>query len=82
MKVLPLVKISNMDEQKTAIDVREKIMGKMNMEGRSLQWLSNKTGIKYATLHSCVSRRLFALTPENLSKINEALGTTFAQNEN
>lgn len=68
-----------MEEQKTAIDIREKIMEKMRSEGRTLQWLSNETGIKYATLHSCVKRMLFALSQENLDKIQTALGTIFNQ---
>jgi len=66
-----------MAKEKVVEDVRDTIMNKMDNEGRSLTWLSNKTDINYNTLHSCISRKLFTLSQENLDKINEALGTNF-----
>ena len=66
-----------MAKEKVALDVRELIDTKMTDEGRTLQWLSDKTEINYNTLHSCIKRKLFTLSTENLEKINEALGTTY-----
>jgi len=66
-----------MAKEKIATDVRETIMNKMDNEGRSLVWLAEKTGINYNTLHSCIKRKLFTLSEENLEKINKALGTDF-----
>lgn len=68
-----------MEEEVTTTDVRQIIMNKMDREGRTLQWLSNETGINYNTLHSCIKRLLFSLSQENLEKINKALGTTYEQ---
>lgn len=61
-------------------DVRELIMVKMDNEGRTIQWLSDKTGINYNTLHSLIKRKLFSMSQENLNKINEALGENFTIN--
>ena len=68
-----------MDNEKTIIDVRDAIMNKMDSEGRSLQWLADTTGINYNTLHSCIKRKLFNLSADNLMKINFALETNFIQ---
>lgn len=68
-----------MEDEKLVEDIREVIMNKMDAEGRTLQWLSDKTTINYNTLHSCIKRKLFSLSLENLEKINEALGTSFQQ---
>lgn len=61
-------------------DVRELIMVKMDNEGRTIQWLSDKTGINYNTLHSLIKRKLFSMSQENLNKINEALEENFTIN--
>lgn len=66
-----------MAKEKIAADVRELIMNKMEEEGRTLTWLADKTEINYNTLHSCIRRKLFLLSEDNLIKINEALGTSF-----
>ena len=66
-----------MAEEKVIPDARELIMQKMDDEGRTLQWLSEKTEINYNTLHSLIKRKLFSMSQENLDKINEALETDF-----
>lgn len=63
-------------------DVRDLIVAKMNDEGRVLTWLSAKTLIPYDTLNSCLKRKLFTLSDNNLSKINKALNSTFKQTKN
>ncbi len=68
-----------MAKEKVIDDVRDVIMEKMNSEGRVLTWLSNTTKISYDTLNSCLKRKLFSLSQENLEKINKALGTSFQQ---
>tara|TARA_R110000868_G_scaffold106444_3_gene291933 strand:- start:1827 stop:2036 length:210 start_codon:yes stop_codon:yes gene_type:complete len=68
-----------MAKEKVIDDVRDVIMEKMNSEGRVLTWLSNTTEISYDTLNSCLKRKLFSLSQENLEKINKALGTSFQQ---
>jgi lambda repressor-like predicted transcriptional regulator len=69
-----------MAEEKVMPDARELIMQKMDDEGRSIQWLSEKTAINYNTLHSLLRRKLFAMSKDNLTKINEALETNFTLN--
>lgn len=66
-----------MAKEKVLTDVRDIIMHKMNSEGRVLTWLQEKTKIPYDTLYSCLKKKLFSLSQENLSKINQALGTNF-----
>lgn len=66
-----------MSKEKVITDVRELIMNKMEEEGRTLVWLSERTEINYNTLHSCLKRKLFVLSLDNLDKINKALGTNF-----
>lgn len=66
-----------MGKEKIIEDVRDMINKKMEEEGRILTWLAEKTEINYNTLHSCIKRKLFLLSEENLTKINEALGTDF-----
>lgn len=66
-----------MAKEKVAADPRDLIMKKMEDEGRTLSWLSEKTDINYNTLHSCIRRKLFTLSEENLDKINSVLGTSF-----
>lgn len=62
---------------KIITDVRDQIMNKMDSEGRTLTWLSEKTDINYNTLHSCLKKKHFLLSQENLDKINEALATDY-----
>lgn len=69
-----------MAKEKVINDARELIMQKMDAEGRTLQWLSEKTDINYNTLHSCIKRKLFTLSEENLKKINKTLETDFSLN--
>ena len=66
-----------MAKEKVLTDVRDIIMDKMNSEGRVLTWLSKETAISYDTLYSCLKKKFFSLSEDNLLKINEALGTTF-----
>lgn len=66
-----------MAKEKIEVDVRDLIMNKMEEEGRTLSWLAEKTGMNYNTIHSCIKRKLFLLSEENLFKINNALGTDF-----
>ena len=73
-------KLEIMAEEKVIPDARELIMQKMDDEGRSIQWLSEKTGINYNTLHSLLRRKLFSMSKENIGKINEALDTKFKLN--
>ncbi len=66
-----------MPKEKIAADVRDVINNKMTSEGRALSWLSDKTSINYNTLYSCIKRKIFPMSQENLDKINEALETDF-----
>lgn len=66
-----------MAKEKVVTDIRELINAKMEDEGRTLTWLAERTEINYNTLHSCIKRKLFTLSEENLKKINTALGTNF-----
>lgn len=66
-----------MQKLKAKPDVRDLIMDKMNNEGRVLTWLERATGIPYDTLYACLKKKLFNLSDDNLSKINEALETDF-----
>lgn len=68
-----------MAKTKELTDIRDIIMKRMKDEGRNLTWLSQKTDISYNTIFSCLRKKLFSLSPENLSKINEALRTSFEQ---
>ena len=70
-----------MAKTKIPKDIRDIIMGKMNGEGRSLTWLNKTTEIPYDTLYSCLKKKLFSLSQENLDKINTALKTDFTQPE-
>lgn len=72
-----MVKFRIMAKEKVLTDVRDVIMEKMTSEGRVLTWLSNTADIPYDTLNSCLKRKLFSLSQENLDKINKALGTTY-----
>jgi len=66
-----------MAKEKVIEDVRDVIMAKMKNEGRVLTWLADRSGISYDTLYSCLKKKFFSLSEENLSKINKALGTDF-----
>lgn len=66
-----------MAKVKELTDIRDIIKQRMIDEGRKLTWLSKITDIPYDTLNSCIKKKLFSLSEENLRKINEALGTTF-----
>ena len=66
-----------MSTAKTKKDARDLIMEKMTNEGRMLTWLSDKTEIPYDTLYSCLKKKLFSLSEDNLKKINKALETDF-----
>lgn len=59
------------------IDVRDSIANKLKEIERPLTWLADKTSIPYNTLHSCITRKLFKVSADNLHKINEVLGTSF-----
>lgn len=67
-----------MAKEKVISDVREIINNKMDSEGRALSWLAEKTGINYNTLYSCIKRRIFPLSQDNLDKINKALETDYS----
>lgn len=66
-----------MNKVKSKRDVRDLIMEKMKSEGRMLTWLAETTDIPYDTLYSCLKKKLFSLSEDNLESINEALGTDF-----
>lgn len=66
-----------MAKTKELTDIRDIIKKRMIDEGRKLTWLSITTGIPYDTLNSCIKKKLFSLSEENLKKINQALGTDF-----
>lgn len=66
-----------MGKTKELTDIRDIVMKRMKDEGRNLTWLSEKTQISYNTIFSCLRKKLFNLSEENLTKINEALGTDF-----
>lgn len=66
-----------MAKTKELTDIRDIVMKRMEDEGRSLTWLAAKTKISYNTIISCLSKKLFSLSEQNLAKINEALGTNF-----
>lgn len=66
-----------MGKTKELTDIRDVIKKRMIDEGRKLTWLSQITGIPYDTLNSCIKKKLFNLSEDNLSKINKALGTDF-----
>lgn len=66
-----------MGKNKELTDIRDIVMKRMKDEGRNLTWLSEKTQISYNTIFSCLRKKLFSLSEENLTKINEALGTDF-----
>ncbi|HXS61098.1 MAG TPA: hypothetical protein VN703_09855 [Candidatus Sulfopaludibacter sp.] len=59
------------------IDIRDKIMNKMNKEGRKLSWLASETGINYNTIYSILIHKIIALSDENKSKMVSALGEDF-----
>lgn len=65
-----------MNEVKTP-DVRVAIVRRMKSKGQSYKWLAKTTKIPYDTLYSCLKKRLFSLSEENLKKINAALETDF-----
>lgn len=65
---------------KQVADVRDEILDHLKEVERNLHWLHKKTGIIYATLYSCFVQKLFALSQDNLDKINEVLGTDFSLN--
>lgn len=66
-----------MGKTKIEPDVRDLIMAKMTGEGRMMSWLSEMTDIPYDTLYSCLKKKSFMLSDDNLNKINEALETDF-----
>lgn len=66
-----------MAKTKQLTDVRDVILHRMETKGQSLTWLSDTTGIPYGTIISCLKRKLFSLSQENLDKINTALETDY-----
>ena len=68
-----------MAQKKAAVEIdgRDLILDHLKEIERDLAWLSRKTDIPYGTLYSCFTHRLFKLSEDNLSKINEVLGTKF-----
>lgn len=70
--------MDNTEKEVEEIDLRDTIIDYLKLEEeRDLAWLSRKTGIKYPTLYSCFTQRLFRVNDDNLKKINEVLGTDF-----
>jgi len=67
-----------MAKEKVLTDIRDVIMKQMKDEGRSLTWLSKKTEISYDTIYSCLVKKLFSLSQDNLDKVNEALETDYS----
>lgn len=70
-------KTVTMSKNKIITDARDLIRAKMKEEGRTMQWLCDKTGIPYGTLNSCIKMKSFAINEENLKKINKALEADF-----
>ena len=60
-----------MAKTKELTDIRDIILKRMSDEGRSLTWLADKTDISYNTIISCLKKKLFSLSQENLDKINK-----------
>ncbi len=50
-------------------DERTVVLQKLEKIERPLSYLSDKTGIPYNTLHSCLVRKLFRISEENTKKI-------------
>lgn len=66
-----------MAKEKIAVDTRDVIISYLKGRGITLQWVSNTTEINYNSLHSCLVKKMFLLSDENLKKINKALETDF-----
>lgn len=66
-----------MGKEITEVDVRDLIVEALKDDDRSLMWLHEKTKIPYGTIYSCLTQRLFQVSPGNLQKINDILGTDF-----
>jgi predicted transcriptional regulator len=58
-------------------DVRDEVLDHLKAIERPLSWLSTKADINYSTVYSVLKQRTFKFSEENLSKINNALGTNF-----
>jgi predicted transcriptional regulator len=58
-------------------DVRDEILDHLKVIERPLSWLSTKADINYSTVYSVLRQRTFKFSDENLSKINNTLGTSF-----
>ncbi len=78
---LHTLKYFRMAKEAVETDVRDRIKEHLDNDDRTLAWLSEKTGIKYPTLYSCFTQRLFRLSDENLKKINLVLETKFKNNK-
>ncbi len=66
-----------MSTKEKKADVHKSIRKKLIELERSLMWLSKKTNINYHGLYSCLIRRHYDITENNLNKINEVLQTDF-----
>ena len=64
-------------ETKDITDVRDAILQHLKDIERPLAWLSEKADIPYSSCYSVFKQRTFALSQENLTKINTVLGTDF-----
>lgn len=58
-------------------DVRDAILLHLKDIERPLAWLSEKADIPYSSCYSIFKQRTFALSQENLDKINPVLSTDF-----
>lgn len=64
--------------------VEEQIVNNLQERGIKLTWLSEKTNIKMGLLHNMLKGTINCkrkLSPESLEKINEALGTSFGNEQ-
>lgn len=76
-----LIGMAEIKDEEIKTDVRDLILEHIKADERDLAWLQRKTDIPYATLYSCFIQRLFRVKDENLTTINEVLGTNFHNNK-
>lgn len=62
-------------------DVKDEILSYLKEIDRPLAYLSDKADIPYSSVYSIFRQKTFALSQENLDKINAALNTEFTFNK-
>ena len=66
--------------EKTKSDPRLLIKSWLELNERSIRWLSEKTGIERSHLYRVIIERSRPLTLKSLDKINEVLETSYYMN--